>query len=113
MTARLSVDGFFLVQDYEEEKDGRVVFRGHGVIGYDTGTKSYLWYWFDSMGTAPSGPSTGKWEGDSLVFLSQEVGRLSRYTYRFEGPSRYSFKIEGSRDGASWMPFIEASYART
>jgi uncharacterized protein DUF1579 len=111
MTSRVDVDGFFLVQDYEEEKDGRVVFRGHGVMGYDPQEQSYLWYWFDSMGSPPK-PSRGNWEGDTLTFHSESPAQRSRYTYRFENADRYSFKIEGSRDGVEWMPFMEATYTR-
>src|SRR5438874_1867217 len=48
--SKLSIDGFFLVQDYEEEKDGQVVFHGHGVMGYEPREQSYLWYWFDRWG---------------------------------------------------------------
>jgi uncharacterized protein DUF1579 len=111
-SSRLSIEGFFLVQDYEEEQDGRVVFRGHGVMGYDPQEQSYLWYWFDSMGSAPPKPSRGKWEGDTLTFLSESPGQRSRYTYRFESADQYSFKIEGARGGSDWMPFMEASYSR-
>ena len=111
--SKLSIDGFFLVQDYEEEKDGNVVFRGHSVMGYDAHEQSYAWYWFDSMGSVPAKASRGKWEGDSLTFLSEAPGQRSRYTFRFEGANQYSFKIEGSRDGTSWAPFMEADYSRT
>ena len=112
MDARLAIDEFFLLQDYEEERDGRVVFRGHAVMGYDPREQSYLWYWFDSMGSPPPSPSRGKWEGDTLTFSSESPGQRSRYTYRFESPTRYSFRIEASRDGASWQPVMEASYGR-
>jgi Protein of unknown function (DUF1579) len=110
--SRLSIDGFFLVQDYEEEIDGRIVFRGHGVMGYDAKEQSYVWYWFDSMGQPPPKASRGKWEGDTLTFYSEAPGQRSRYTFRFESADRYSFKIEGSRGGTDWMPFMEASYSR-
>jgi hypothetical protein len=110
MSARLAVDGFFLLQDYEEERDGRVVFRGHAVMGYDAREESYLWYWFDSVGAPPPAPSRGKWEGDTLTFSSESPGQ--RYTYRFESETRYSFRIEASRHGASWQPVMEASYVR-
>jgi hypothetical protein len=109
--ARIALDGFFLLQEYEEEKDGRVVFRGHGAMGYDPQRGTYVWYWFDSMGAPPT-PSRGTWEGDTLTFLSGDPGRHSRYTYRFESETRYTFKIEGSRDGTAWTPFLEASYGR-
>src|SRR5712671_4761725 len=59
-SARLGLDGFFLLQDYQEEKDGTVVFRGHGVMGYDARDGSYLWHWFDSMG-ATARPGRRSW----------------------------------------------------
>jgi Protein of unknown function (DUF1579) len=112
MSARLAVDGFFLVQDYEEEREGRVFFRAHAIMGYDARAQHYLWYWCDSMGTPPPSPSRGKWEGDTLTFLSESGGNRSRYTYRFESDTRCSFRIESSADGSTWRPVMEASYAR-
>lgn len=112
MNARLSVDGFFLLQDYEEERGGKVVFRGHGVMGYDAAARAYVWYWFDSLGAPPARPAKGQWEADTLTFLSEGGAHRSRYTFRFEAPDRYSFRAEGSNDGVTWAPFIEASYSR-
>src|SRR5262245_58446522 len=69
-TCRLDLDGFFVVQDYVEEKDGQVSYRGHGVFGYDAQSGEYAWYWVDSMGFVPAAPSRGSWEGDTLTFTS-------------------------------------------
>jgi hypothetical protein len=35
VTNRLALDGFIVTQDYEQERDGKVSFRGHGVFGFD------------------------------------------------------------------------------
>ena len=35
-TVRPGVDGFCLLVDYDEERDGKVVYRGHGVHGWDS-----------------------------------------------------------------------------
>src|SRR5262245_49839251 len=59
-TMRTEMDGFFVIQDYVEEKDGKTVFRGHGIYGYDTQAKEYCWYWIDSMGFMPAAPSRGR-----------------------------------------------------
>ena len=53
-TCRESLDGMALVQEYEEEKDGAVVFHGHGVFLVEPDTQDVLWWWFDSMGFPPS-----------------------------------------------------------
>jgi hypothetical protein len=114
-TIRIAVDGFFLVQDYVEEKDGRTVFRGHGIFGWDAKDRVYTWYWVDSMGQVPAAPSRGRWEGDTLTFESSSPpnGR-GRYTYRFEGPSTYHFKLESSFDGGStYLTLMEGTYRKT
>jgi hypothetical protein len=50
--------------------DGRTVFRGHGIYGWNAQQQTYTWYWCDSMGQVPSQPSRGRWRGDTLVFES-------------------------------------------
>ena len=52
-TARLEMDGFFVVSDYVQERDGQVTYRGHGVMGWDSNQKHYTMYWFDSIGCDP------------------------------------------------------------
>ncbi len=113
VTARADLDGFFVLQDYVEEKDGKTVFKGHGVFGWDDANKVYTWFWFDSMGSVPEGPARGQWEGDTLLFTRVSPGGQSRYTYRFEGASTYHLKLENSFDGGkTWATFMEGVYRR-
>jgi hypothetical protein len=110
---RVDMDGFFVVQDYVEEKDGRTVFRGHGVFGYDAQAKEYIWYWVDSMGFPPAAPSRGRWEGDTLTFRSISPQGEGRYTYRFDGDSAYHFRLENSFDGGKTFTLLmEGSYRK-
>lgn len=111
---RVDVDGFFLIQDYIEEKDGRVVYRGHGVFGWDDARKKYIWFWVDSMGWIPAAPSLGSWDGDTLVFEHEPRGaERGRYTYRFTSEDSYDFTIENSQDGGqTWRTFMEGTYQR-
>ena len=110
---RVDVDGFFVIQDYRQERDGRVIYRGHGIFGWDDRERAYVWYWVDSMGEIPAAPTRGQWNGDTLVFEQESGGRSSRYTYVFSDESSYRFKIESSSDGGvSWFPFMEATYRR-
>jgi hypothetical protein len=107
-----AVDGFFVVSDYVEEKDGVVTFRGHGVYGWDDIEKVYVLYWFDSMGLAPSQPARGAWKGDELVFLLDQPGSKVRYTHTFPAEGAYVFRLESQRDGAEWETVMEAEYRR-
>lgn len=39
-----SLDGFNTVADYLEERDGKIVYRGHGVHGWDAQESAFLVY---------------------------------------------------------------------
>ena len=111
--ARISADGFYLIADYRQEKDGKASFHGHSVIGYDTFAKRYLWYWVDSMGMPPQSATAGQWKGEDLVFDGDTPHGKVRYTYAIKGLDRYLFTIEASPDGGkTWKPFMEGDYRR-
>jgi hypothetical protein len=111
----MDIDGFFLIQEYVQEREGKVTYRGHGIFSWDTQQQNYTWYWVDSMGFVPPGPSRGEWKGDTLTLEHVPLGdRRGRYTHRFVGPDTYTFSIENSADGGkTWHPFMEATYHRT
>lgn len=111
---RIDIGGFFLIQDYVEEKDGRVVYQGHGVFGWDDARRQYMWYWVDSLGQVPTAPSWGTWNGDTLIFEHEPQGlQRGRYTYQFTSEDSYDLKIENSQDGGqTWRLFMQGSYQR-
>lgn len=104
------VDGLFLVQDYVEELDARVVFRGHGIIGWDPASKAYSWYWVDSTGT-PGAPVLGRWEGDALVFTRAVPEGEQRFTFRLAG-RRLSFESQARTSGQGWARMMAGTYER-
>jgi hypothetical protein len=113
MKMRLDLDGFFVVQDYVEEKDGRVAFRGHGVFGYDAQAGTYAWYWVDSMGFVPDAPARGQWQGDTLLLEKTTPRGRARYLHRISPEGSYEFSIESSFDGgATWLKFMSGTYRR-
>jgi hypothetical protein len=111
---RVDVDGFFVLQDYVQEKDGNPTYRGHGIFGWDAERKTFIWYWVDSMGSVPAAPSRGQWNGDSLIFEHEPMGdRRGRYTFEFSGETLLIFRIENSQDGGkSWQTFMEGKYRK-
>jgi len=113
ITGRIVCDGFFVVSDYEEEKDGRITFRGHSVYGWDAKRQVVTWYWVDSMGTPPAQAVTGKWDGDTLVLTQEHPEGHSRFTYKFQGDDLYDFTIEGMREGKPWETMMKGSYRRS
>lgn len=108
---RMAVDGMFLINDYTEERDGAVLFRGHGVYGWDATRGRYTMHWFDSMGMPPN-ETLGDWEGDTLTFRNQSSHGHGRYTYKLLGPDRYSFRMETSKDGNEWSTMMDGDFTR-
>lgn len=107
-----SLDGHFLLVDYLEERDGKLVYRGHGVNGWDAKQGCFLEYWFDNLGFPPGKPNRATLEGDVYRYESDDGERgRSRFTYRFEAGT-LAFSIERSRDGVDWKPMHEGRYQR-
>jgi len=42
-----------LINDYGQEWDGKVTFKGHGVFTFDTKEDLYGLTWFDCIGVPP------------------------------------------------------------
>lgn len=109
---RAALDGFAVVQDYEQERGGKVTFRGHGIFRFDGMQNTYVMHWFDSMGMPP-GEYRGTFDGNVLMLLSTTPFGQSRATFDFREKGRYVFKMDVSPDGANWHPFMEGSYQKS
>lgn len=108
---RSALDGFAVVQDYEQERGGKVTFRGHGIFRFDAMQNNYVMHWFDSMGMPP-GEYRGTFDGGVMLLLSATPFGQSRATFDFREKGRYVFKMDVSPDGTSWHPFMEGSYQK-
>ena len=109
---RFAVDGFVVVQDYEQEREGRVTFRGHGIFSWDAGRQDYALHWFDSMGMPPN-EFRGKFEGKVLTMTCQNPMGHSRGIFDFTEAGTYSFKMDMSQDGSQWQNLMSGTYARS
>ena len=110
-TSRLALNGFSLISDYEQERDGVVTFTGHGVLTFDPGTDLYTLHWFDCMGSPPE-VFVGRFDGDRLRVGHGGPGMHARLTYDVADPRRMRSKMEMSPDGATWNTLFEGSYER-
>lgn len=110
-TARMGMGGMFLITDYEEERDGEIVFRGHGVYGWDPERERHTMHWFDSMGVAPH-ETLGRWEGDTLTYEASSEHGKARYVYEVHDADSYTFRIRNSADGTEWSTLMEGTYRR-
>ena len=112
VTAKMELDGFFLISNYEQILDGAVAFRGHGVYGYDMHAKKFTMHWFDTMGGDPGAPAMGEWDGTTISFTNQHHFGHGRYTYKFIEDGVQTFKMEMSQDGINWATMMESTYRR-
>lgn len=108
---RSAVDGFAVVQDYVQMRDGKPSFRGHGVIAYDGIERCYAMHWFDSMGTPPN-IYRGNVEGDVLKLSTAFPGGMSRCSWDLRNEREYRFTLDMSQDGKSWQPMMDGTYSK-
>ena len=108
---RLAIDGFIVVQDYEQEQNGSTNLRGHGVFSWDPTQQCYALHWFDSMGMRPS-VFHGDFLENVLTLISKEKHGLSRALFSFLDDRTYNFRMDVSKDGSHWYPIIDGRYTR-
>lgn len=105
-----SLDGFALVVDYTEERDGKIVYRGHGIHTWSQQDNCFYAYWFDNIGIPPKAPSKAKLDGNRYSY--GEPGSGQRMTYSWTD-GRFEFRIDTSHDGGTtWKPMHEGRYSR-
>jgi hypothetical protein len=110
-TNRVACDGWVVIQEYEQARDGKVTFRGHGVFSHDDKKNQAVLNWYDSMGGGP-GVFTGTWKGDVLAMTGPSgMGGTARLTFDVTGGA-YKFTMEASQDGKKWMELMRGSYKK-
>lgn len=110
VTNRVAIDGFIVVQDYEQIRNGKTTFRGHGVFSYDNEQGHYVLHWWDSMGMAPN-VFIGSFDGDTCAMTSTSPMGHTRATFVL-GEDTYDFKMEMSMDGSNWNLLMNGTYSR-
>jgi hypothetical protein len=108
---RLALDGFAVIQEYEQERNGKVNFRGHGIFRWDDASRSYVLYWFDSFGMPP-GAFHGGFKDGVLTLTDKGSQGQHRAVFDLSDPGKYRFRMEVSPDGGQWQPVMEGSYTK-
>src|ERR1700685_1089551 len=56
--ARIDLNGFYLIQDTRQTRDGKETFATHGVFTFDREDRLYKLFWHDSLGYYPPSPAS-------------------------------------------------------
>ncbi len=108
---RMALDGFALLHDYVQERNGVASFNGHGVLTFDAREQCYVMHWWDSMGFGAN-VFKGTFAGDTLSMTRREAQGHSRVAWEFPDSKTYRFRMEFSPDGNQWKPLMEGEYTR-
>lgn len=111
MQCRVALNGFALIDDYEQERDGKVNFAGHGVFTFNPKEDLYTLSWFDCMGSPPEifkGPCVD----DVLTLAHGGPGMHARLTYDFSEDGVLVKAMELSPDGQAWKKFFDGRLKR-
>lgn len=109
--SRVALDGFAVIVDYEQSRDGKSTFQGHGVYTWDPHAKQVVLHWFDSMGQGVD-EFRGGWQGDRLELTSKNPMGLFRMRSDLSEAGRMTSRMENSSDGQSWKTMFDGTYTR-
>lgn len=110
--ARMDLNGFYLIQDSVQMRDGKQVFATHGLFTYDRDDRTYKLFWYDSLGYTPPSPASGGWVGKTLTLVRGSLRGNARHVYEIIDDNSYSLKIQFSPDAEGWADVLTGVYRR-
>jgi hypothetical protein len=108
----MDLDGFYLIQDTQQTRDGKASFATHGVFTFDREDKLYKLFWHDSLGYFAPSPASGNWSGNALVLVRGSLRGNARHVYEVIDEATYSLKIQFSPDAEGWSDVMNGLYRR-
>ncbi|MCJ9703111.1 DUF1579 domain-containing protein [Bradyrhizobium sp. SHOUNA76] len=110
--ARMDLNGFYLIQDGVQMRDGKQVFATHGIFTFDRDDRTYKLFWYDSLGYTPPSPASGGWVGKTLTLVRGSLRGNARHVYEIIDDNSYSLKIQFSPDAEGWADVLTGVYRR-
>jgi hypothetical protein len=112
VSARIALNGFYLIQDTVQMRDGKQSFATHGVFTYDREDRTYKLFWHDSLGYYPPSPASGGWINNSLILVRGSLRGNARHVYEVVDDNTYNMKIQFSPDAEGWADVLTGVYRR-
>ncbi|WP_407186581.1 DUF1579 family protein [Bradyrhizobium centrosematis] len=110
--ARMDLNGFYLIQDSVQMRDGKQVFATHGIFTFDRDDRTYKLFWYDSLGYTPPSPASGGWVGQTLTLVRGSLRGNARHVYEIINEDSYWLKIQFSPDAEGWADVLTGVYRR-
>lgn len=110
--ARMDLNGFYLIQDAVQIRDGKQSFATHGIFTWDRDDRTYKLFWYDSLGYTPPSPASGGWVGKTLTLVRGSLRGNARHVYEIIDDNSYSLKIQFSPDAEGWADVLTGVYRR-
>ena len=112
VSAHMALNGFYLIQDSIQMRDGKEAFASHGVFTDDREDRTYKLFWHDSLGYYPPAPASGGWSGKSLVLVRGSLRGNARHVYEVIDDNTYNMRIQFSPDAEGWNDVLTGVYRR-
>jgi len=112
VVARIDLNGFYLIQDTKQFRDGKESFATHGVFTYDREDRLYKLFWHDSLGYFAPSPASGGWKGNTLTLVRGSLRGNARHVYEIVDADTYTMKIQFSPDSEGWADVLTGTYRR-
>jgi hypothetical protein len=112
VVARIDLNGFYLIQDTRQMRDGKETFATHGVFTYDREDRLYKLFWHDSLGYYPPSPASGGWTGKTLTLVRGSLRGNARHVHEVIDDNTYTMKIQFSPDAEGWADVLTGVYRR-
>ena len=117
VTKQWTLDGRFLLQDYEGDDTPMGRFVGKGLLGYSNMARRYESVWIDTMSTAIL-VQMGAWDGDALVLVGEGHETVSlglvrvRSVTRIVSDARHTFENFVTGPDGNEMRTLEVIHTR-
>jgi Protein of unknown function (DUF1579) len=110
--ARIDLNGFYLIQDARQTREGKESFATHGVFTYDREDRLYKLYWHDSLGYFAPSPASGGWKQKTLTLVRGSLRGNARHVYEIVDADTYTMRIQFSPDSEGWLDVLSGVYRR-
>ena len=110
--ARIDLNGFYLIQDTRQSRDGKESFATHAVFTYDREDRLYKLFWHDSLGYFAPSPASGGWKEKTLTLVRGSLRGNARHVYEVVVADTYTLKIQFSPDSEGWDNVLSGIYRR-